>query len=408
MPSHVILVAVGDADLSASLCAAIDQAGLTTQAVDGADAAFERLAAGRPAVAIVGLDLPDDGHARLIARIRELDAQHRHATAIISIATDASVEARVAALRAGADDSLSSPIYPAEVVARVRGLLVRRLGKDVLEAELRTGRIIAFYGARGGVGTTTVAINTAVALSTRQGRHVVLVDGNLRLGDHRIFLDLATDRAGIFDLVASPEIDAELVRGALTRHDVGIEVLLAPLAPEDADLITPDLVDETFATLRTMYDVVVVDLDRGFSEASMRILDLADTIFVVMTPDLVSLKNARLLVATMDRLGYESGKVHLLLNRGTSVSGLDRGSVESVAVRPIEFRLPNDYKAALAAINSGAPFIGGDTSLGRAIVAFAGAVDAMGADGRVPDAADPRGASGGFLRGLRRRGTPGL
>ncbi len=403
MSSPLILVAVVDRDLSASLCTALDQAGMTSVPVASVEQAVDRLADGPPAVAIVGDDLADSGQARLIAAIRGRDAQRGSATGIISVGSDASVEARIAALRAGADDSLWTPVYPADLVARVRGLLVRLTGTDLADPTAKTGRIFAFYGARGGVGTTTVAINTAVALSSRQHKRVVLVDGNLRLGDHRVFLDLANDRTGIMDMVSSPEIDAELVRGVVVRHDVGIDVLLAPLSPEEADLITPDLVDSTFATLRKMYDDVVVDLDRGFSEASMRILDLADQIIVVMTPDLVSLKNARLLMATMNRLGYESGKVHLLLNRGTAHSGLDMSSVDSVAVRPIEFRLPNDYKAALAAINSGAPFIGTDTPLGRAIVTFAATIDGMGEDGRVPVAKAGE-STGGFLRGRRFRG----
>jgi pilus assembly protein CpaE len=408
MSSHTILVAIADSDLSTSVCAALEHAGLTAEPVASAEEAFERLPDGRPLVAIVGEDLADDGHARVIAWIRDQDAKSHQPTGIISVSADATVESRIAALRAGADDSLSTPIYPAELAARVKGLLVRRLGADIIEVPAgRTGRIVAFYGARGGVGTTTVAINTAVALSSRQKRRVVLVDGNLRLGDHRVFLDLANDRPGVINLVTETEIDPSLVRGALTRHDVGIDALLAPLSPEEADLIKPEHIDRMFEILRGIYDDIIVDLDRGFSETSLRILDIADKIIVVMTPDLVSLKNARLLLSTMASLGYESSKVHLLLNRVTSVSGLDRASVENAAVRPIEFRLPNDYKAALAAINHGTPFIGTDTPLGRGIVAFAAAIDAMAEDGRVHVPADEKASGGRFLRGLRRKGGSG-
>ena len=74
------------------------------------------------------------------------------------------------------------------------------------------GRVLAFYGAKGGVGTTTIAINAAIALHRELGRKVCLVDGNLQFGDHRVFLDLGLDRKSIVDIVTAPSIDGELVR----------------------------------------------------------------------------------------------------------------------------------------------------------------------------------------------------
>jgi pilus assembly protein CpaE len=402
MRTQHVLVAINDPDLSGTVAAALEQAGLRSARASSIEDAMARLADRMPLVVVIGTDLPDDGHDRLIAQVRSLDQRRQRTTPVLSLGTDSSVDARIAALRAGADDSIWTPVYPAELGARVHGMVVRFHGAQALAAPNLKGRVLAFYGARGGVGTTTVAINTAVSLAIRQKHSVVLVDGNLRLGDHRVFLNLSNERSGILDLVNAAEIDAELVQRVLTHHEAGVDVLLAPVTPEEADLITPDLVDATFAVLRTLFDEVVVDLDRGFSEASLRVLDVADRIIVVLAPDLVSLKNARLLLSTMDRLGYESEKVQLLLNRGTAVSGLDEASVDRVAVRPIAYRLPNDYKAALAALNAGTPFLGPETPLGKAIAAFTDSI-VLGAD-ETTRAALGRMSQGGFLRGLRRRG----
>ena len=120
------------------------------------------------------------------------------------------------------------------------------------------GRILAFYGAKGGVGTTTIAINSAIALHRELGRRVALVDGNLQFGDHRVFLDLGLDRKSIVDVVSAPTIDIDLMKNVLVRHDSGIDLLLAPPSPETAELVTqddlPQILDQLRSALRLRPD----------------------------------------------------------------------------------------------------------------------------------------------------------
>ena len=91
--------------------------------------------------------------------------------------------------------------------------------------------MIAFYGAKGGVGATTIAINTAIALHTELDRKVALVDAVLQFGDHRVFLDLGNDRKSVTDLMAAPQVDADLLKSVLVKHDSGVDLLLAPTSP---------------------------------------------------------------------------------------------------------------------------------------------------------------------------------
>ena len=88
------------------------------------------------------------------------------------------------------------------------------------------------------MGTTTIAINAAIALHRELGRKVALVDGNLQFGDHRVFLDLGLDRRSIVDVVTAPSIDIDLIQQILVRHDSGVDLLLAPPSPETAELVT--------------------------------------------------------------------------------------------------------------------------------------------------------------------------
>jgi pilus assembly protein CpaE len=122
---------------------------------------------------------------------------------------------KVRGLRAGADDYQALPVHPAELVARVRRLLARfpppgsgsssgnGAVERVPEAPVTRGQVIAFYGAKGGVGTTTLVINAGIALRKHLRKSVALVDGNLQFGDHRVFLDLSNDLRSIVDAVTA-------------------------------------------------------------------------------------------------------------------------------------------------------------------------------------------------------------
>src|SRR5512144_2551572 len=201
-----------------------------------------------------------DGY-QVATKIRTEEGTTGHVP-IIMLTAEREVEQKVRGLRAGADDYLIKPFHPAELLARIKSLLARFAPRDALLARPPLGRILAFYGAKGGVGTTTIAINAAIALHRELGRKVVLVDGNLQFGDHRVFLDLGLDRKSIIDVVSAPSIDADLLKTVLVRHDTGVDLLLAPPSPENAELVTVEHMTVILELLRSMYDYVIVDIDK--------------------------------------------------------------------------------------------------------------------------------------------------
>src|SRR4029079_16679896 len=115
-----------------------------------------------------------------------------------------------------------------------------------------------------------------------------------QFGDHRVFLDLGNDRKSVTHLMTAPQLDAELLKSVLVKHDSGVDLLLAPTSPEEADLITPENLAGVLAMLRTMYDYVIVDVDKRLGDLVLSILDHADEVHIVMTADLSCLKNVRL------------------------------------------------------------------------------------------------------------------
>ena len=234
-----ILVVDDDANVQRLLQYTLKQEGYdVVVASDGAEG-FRLWGAEAPDLILLDVMLPKLDGYQVAAKIRSEEGSASHVP-IIMLTAEREVEQKVRGLRAGADDYLIKPFHPAELLARIKSLLARFAPRESLLARPPLGRVLAFYGAKGGVGTTTIAINAAIALHRELGRKVALVDGNLQFGDHRVFLDLGLDRKSIVDLVTAPSIDDDLVRQVMVKHDSGIDLLLAPPTPETAELVHPE------------------------------------------------------------------------------------------------------------------------------------------------------------------------
>lgn len=306
----------------------------------------------RPDAIIVDVPGPDFDGAAIVTALREGEDAGRRAP-ILVVLPDVSFDQGLAILRSGGDLFLARPLDPRGFRARLLSLV----GASGTETEAPTqGRILAFYGEKGGAGNTTVAINAAIALRRETKSRVCLIDANLQFGDHRVFLDFNLDRPGI-DVVVNEGVSAESVVHNLIHHENEIDVLLAPASPEIADLVTPDHIADILAQLQTRYDYIIVDLDRRIDERTLRIFDVADSVFLVMVADLPCLKNTRLTLKILDDLNFDHSRVRLLLNRSGAFTGIKAEDVETVLGRGIDHRVVNDYRSAVSALNSGKPTI---------------------------------------------------
>ena len=312
-------------------------------------------------------------------------AENGRRVPIIMLTAEADVEQRVRGLRAGADDDIVKPFHPLELIARIKALLARSgggPGKKTQE-KVTLGRLACFYGAKGGVGTTTIAINTAIALAGRLGRKTSLIDANLQFGDMRVFLDLSLNSSSVVNAITEPALDDELLKSLLVSHLGGLELLLAPPNPESADIVAerqrtdPASLTNLLALMRRAHDYTIVDMAKAIDDFNLQLFDEADVIFVVMTADLSCLKNVRLVLETIGHLGYESDKVQLVLNRSNAFTGINVKNAESALKRTIEHQVVNEYRGAISALNSGAPFMftKADSLLGRSLLDFARVVD---------------------------------
>jgi pilus assembly protein CpaE len=371
-----ILVVDDDPNVQRLLQYTLKQEGYeVVTASDGAEG-FRLWGAEDPALILLDVMLPKLDGYQVATKIRQEEGSSGHVP-IIMLTAEREVEQKVRGLRAGADDYLIKPFHPAELLARIKSLLARFAPRDALVGRPPLGRVFAFYGAKGGVGTTTIAINAAIALHRELGRKVALVDGNLQFGDHRVFLDLGLDRKSIVDIVSAPSIDQDLVRQVLVKHDSGVDLLLAPPSPETAELVTAEHMPQITGHLQSLYDYILVDIDKRLDDVNLGLIEAAETVFVVMTADLSCLKNVRLVLETIGHLGYEKSKVQLVLNRSNAFTGINVKNAEGALKRTIDHQIVNEYRGAISALNSGAPFMftKADSLLGRSLLDFAKVVD---------------------------------
>ena len=389
-----ILVIDADPTVQRALGHALSQAGFEVLASGEGPEGLKIARSDKPAMVLVAANLPGVDGFTVVSRLRMEDGPSTH-TPVIMLLADAEAEARGKALRSGADDYLIKPFHPAELMARMRSLLARykpdeqfnppsgRSTSHVIAAvpaapkKRGPARVLVFYGAKGGVGTTTLAINAAIALHRDLGRRVCLVDANLQFGDHRVFLDIGLDRMSVVELASTPAIDIDLIKQILVRHESGIDLLLAPPSPETAELVTQEHLPNIIHQMAPEFDYIIVDVDKRLDEVNLRIMDVADTIFVVMTADLPCLKNVRLVLETIGHLGYAEDKVKLILNRSNAYTGINVRNAESALKRKIDYQIINEYRLAISALNSGSPFMAAksDSPLGKNVLDFAKAVD---------------------------------
>jgi pilus assembly protein CpaE len=339
-------------------------------AASGAEAL--RLAASlTPDIVLMDINMPDmDGIATTEQLSRDIPT-----ASIIMMSVQGEADYLRRSMLAGAREFLVKPFSSDELTASIRGVFSREREKQsrivatgaaatgggvVAQTESgEPGQIIAVFSPKGGVGRTTVAVNLAVAAATELGKKVVLVDGSFQFGDVGVLLNLNPKNKSIADL--APELDqagheVESIDTFVINHSAGIRVLLAPPTPEMAELIKPDGVKRVLEALRMTHDLVVVDCTAFFNDTTLAILDAADTILTMLSLEITSIKNMRLFLEVADQLGYEGGKVRLVLNRADSALGIKVADVEHSIGRKVDETIVSDGRSVVYALNRGVPF----------------------------------------------------
>jgi len=294
--------------------------------------------------------LPDDE----LAAIRE----HTQAPIILLASGEASALLEQA-LEADVSDVLLLPQMTENVVFSLRKASHsgrRAAGGGGSAHAGRRGRIVTVFSPKGGTGKTVTATNLASTFAKYEGKNTLLLDLDLQFGDAAIMLGLEPEKT-IYDLVVAPgELDSEKLAGYTTRHASGLDILPAPLRPEDAELVTEAKLARLLEVARESYDVIVVDTSPFFHGPMLATLDRTDELLLVCGLDVPTLKNVRLSLQTLELLAFPQNRIRVVLNRANSKVGMKPGEVEGALEVKVRFELPSDGKVPLA-VNRGTPLV---------------------------------------------------
>jgi pilus assembly protein CpaE len=265
------------------------------------------------------------------------------------------------AFESGVDDIVPLPTNPSagvdsalarQLVFALEKAAMRKQGGSEPKSEASTN-VICVLGPKGGSGKTLTATNLGVALASA-GHTVGMLDLDLQFGDLALAMGLAPVRT-VYDLVRSGgSLDAEKLEGFLVEHSSGARVLLAPVRPDQAALITVQFMADVQRLLAEMFEFVVIDTPPNFTPEVISAIDASTDVLVVAMRDTLSLKNTKLGLETLERMDYDRGHVRILLNRANTNVGIEREDVLAILGRDVDVLVPS-HRDVARSINQGVP-----------------------------------------------------
>lgn len=274
---------------------------------------------------------------------RQLRADHRTARMpIVMLSARKQANEVLSGYSEGADEYVAKPVEMAVLAAKVEVLLKRFKAIHGEKEEARAGSVILFVHAKGGVGCSTLAVNSAVELAGTPIRRVALLDINLEFGNAHMLLNLRPQRT-LADIAstAPDELDDDaFTRFLTTEEKTRVSVLAACDKPERAELVNVPLVQQTLDRLRKRFDYVVVDTPATFSQQVLAALDVAVKIIVVTSAHLAAVKATKDMLDVLEKLSYPRDRIILVVNR-TSAGGIETDSVTKFFERKPDLVIPH-------------------------------------------------------------------
>lgn len=323
----------------------------------------------QPDTAIIALDSDPQRGLQLIQQL----AREAPMMAILAVSSRTDGPFILQTLRSGAREFLTQPIQFEELLGaidRIRstapgvgGYPGQAEGVPSGAMSVKTSaptacKVIAVLGSRGGVGTTSLAVNLGCALAADKENKVVLVDIDLALGDSDVTLDIMPSYTLADVAMNIAEIDQKFLKGALSRHETGLYLLPHPVQLDDVGMVTDEHLQRLISLLRAGHTHVILDLSKSFRPTDFVALQAADLILLVAQLELTSIRNCVRLMATLGSAEGLVDKIHLVMNRvGGDDQQISPERAEKTINRRIFWTIANDAKAMLGSRNAGKPLI---------------------------------------------------
>jgi pilus assembly protein CpaE len=272
---------------------------------------------------------------------------------LIGYSTLRNPDAMRKAMLAGVNDYLVAPVKDEDLINSIYAVLAaeeRKRARMTGEAEepVAAGSVITVFGAKGGIGKTTIATNLTTALVQKTSQSAVLVDLDTRFGDVGILMDIPVERS-IADLaVPEEEITREMVQDCLYQHNSGVYILPAPIRPTDWRNVHAGHIEKIVGVLTQSYDYVILDTPGTFNDIVARALELASMVVLVATVDMASLKDTLLAIDMLRSWNFPQDKIKLVINATNEATNVQPQEVKRMLGREVFWSVPYDRNISTA------------------------------------------------------------
>jgi pilus assembly protein CpaE len=357
MPEKILIVD-DDLDTLKLVGLILQRHGFQIAAANGGLQALTKVATERPDIILLDLMMPDLDGYEVTRRIRA-DTTIAHIP-IIMFTAKTMLDDKVAGFEAGADDYLTKPTHPSELVAHVKALLSRAgAARAAATSPIATARVVSFIAAKGGVGTSTVALNFAAA-AAQTGQDVVLADLHSGSGSLGLMLGLAPKQT-LSALITRPvgELDQRAITDQISAHASGVRVLASAPEPNETTLANNASQIEAIVKIAgRMCKLLALDLGSGLSEAARRVVPLSDLVIIVSEPTRLSITQSKALVASLTHLGVPNTRIELVIvNRTPSTLQMSWQQAEQMLGTKVAAIVTPAPELAYQAVEAGTPIV---------------------------------------------------
>jgi len=318
MAGERILVVDDEGQIRKLLQATLQRHGYVVSTAEDGYEALREIRKAPPHLVITDVAMPNLNGLELTRRLRAEAATAR--LPIIMLSARKQADDILAGYAQGADEYIAKPVELAVLAAKVE-LLLRRSSEAGAKAAAgrRAGRVCVFLHGKGGVGSTTLVVNGAIALASTMIYRVALLDLSLEFANCGMLMDLKPPRT-LADLsdVRIADMSEDLFDLFVASHPSGVRLVTGADSPELAELVTVPAVHHALERLRSAADYVLVDCAATFTQHTLAAVDAADVIAVVATPHLASMKASLDIIRVLEKLKIPKERVLLILNRSTA------------------------------------------------------------------------------------------
>jgi pilus assembly protein CpaE len=277
-----------------------------------------------------------------------------HKIAILAFSSTTDPDLLLRAMRAGYSEFLSKPFDSDEFVDALTRLNQRWTSS--VSRPFNSGKILSFFGAKGGGGTTTLAVHLAMFLVRGLGKKVLLIDNHAQLGHVALYLGMDGSNHHFYDLVQNvSRLDQELLRGFIATHSSGLDVLSSPDVYGSAWKTDADSVERTLEFLSTQYDFVLLDCEASFEDINLAVVAFSNWIYMVATPEIGAIRDLSRYVDGLIQNEQATKKLQVIINRYSSHEAVTIEQIEKAVHLPIAHKIPNNYGELIRSINVGEP-----------------------------------------------------